>query len=152
MSCRPNALVVGETTKVLAILASAVDPEELDDGPRRDPADAIEILAETGLEHLQRRARAGHNGALREPVAAAVDGPHEILIGGAVLPGHLVAAASLLGADRRPGPKLTNREGGALELQRRTIATAVVQKELVGYPVQPRRARRLNCSKIIVLN
>src|SRR5262249_45767418 len=68
----------------------------------------VEILSEGRFERLQRVARAGHHGALGQEVATAVGGPHGVLIGAAILPNDLIAAATLLHTERRPRTELTD--------------------------------------------
>ena len=80
----------------------------------------VEILVESRLERLQREARSRQHGTLRKEVAVAVDGPHDVLIDGAVLPDDLIAAATLLRADRRPGTELARRDERAGHPELRT--------------------------------
>ena len=70
-----------------------------------------------GFERLRVPAGAGHDATQREEIAAAVDVPREILVGGAVLPGDLIPACRLLRADRNPGAELARRDGHAAVAQ-----------------------------------
>src|SRR4029453_549551 len=70
----------------------------------------VEILLERRLLRLQRIRRAGDPVGLALPVAVAVDGPDDVLVGAAVLPDKLVAAADLLRSERCPFPELTGGE------------------------------------------
>jgi hypothetical protein len=73
----------------------------------------VEVLLETGFERFKRQAVSRRDGALREEIAGAVEGPDDVLIGGPELPGNLIPTGRLLRADRRPGAELTRRHGRA---------------------------------------
>src|SRR5262245_27904013 len=78
-----------------------------------------------------------HSRRIAGVVAVALDVPDDVLVGAAVLPDNLVAAANLLCAERRPGAELAGHDVGTGVLQGRAVATAVVQVKLVGYLIEP---------------
>src|SRR5215831_15029697 len=92
---------------------------------RRDKPDmavAIEILIETRLERLHRRARArhpAHVANIGDVVAVGVGIPGSVVTA-RILPGDLITARRLLRSDRRPGAKITGHKIRPAKLQRWT--------------------------------
>ena len=89
----------------------------------------VEILLERRLQRLERILGTRHHArGIAGIVAVAVDVPDDVLVGAAVLPDHLVAAANLLRPERRPG----RRTGRRQRRHRRTSGTDRCQRRRAG--------------------
>ena len=106
---------------------------------------AVEVLLEAGLEVFQGHVGARHDTGEASGVGAAAVGlPDDVLRRrtGAVPPRDLVAARrKLLGSDRRPGAKFTNRHRAPLIGQRRPGPTAAEHGIMGSNLNQARRAK-----------
>ena len=98
--------------------AGRPDPVWITVRGRTDHAVAVQVLLEDRLERFQRVAISRHRAdQISGVVAVAVGGPHRVLAGTGILPGHVIAACRLHRADRRPPAKLTGDDGRACILQ-----------------------------------
>src|SRR5579872_5542603 len=94
---------------------------------------AIEVLAEDGLEILQRGALSCHRAAcdISGEVTVAVDTPHRVLVGASLLPGNVVTTAGDSdGANHRPRPRC-HGSTKLLQLGAQRVAAGNIEEVIV---------------------